>query len=94
VLSLVAVHGLNVFGKTNAFAVRTWVSGRPSEEVLWLKDLLPQQLPNARVLLFGYNSNVGLNTSTAGLSGAAENLLARLRVKRQVGIIHLECISS
>lgn len=87
-LSLVAVHGLNVFGKANAFGVRTWIAGKPSEEVLWLKDLLPDYLPDARVLLFGYNSNVGMNTSTAGLSGAAENLLARLRVKRQVRMIH------
>jgi hypothetical protein len=87
-VDLVAVHGLNVLGKTNAFGVRTWTwtgirDKGEEEEVLWLKDLLPQQLPNARVLLFGYNSAIGLNTSTSGLSGAAENLLARLRVKRQ-----------
>ncbi|KAI9859462.1 MAG: hypothetical protein M1824_003803 [Vezdaea acicularis] len=89
VASLVAVHGLRIpfnippWKDEHAFGVKTWVAGKPNKEVLWLKDLLPDRIENARVLLFGYNSNVGLDTSTAGVSGAAENLLAKLKNKRQ-----------
>jgi hypothetical protein len=68
----------------HAFGVMTWIAGEPGEEVLWLKDLLPFKVKNARVLLFGYNSNVGLDTSTAGVTGAADDLLAKLKIKRKV----------
>jgi hypothetical protein len=50
---------------------------------LWLKDFLPSQLPNARVLLFGYNSNVAFETSIAGVREQAVNLLNRLASKRE-----------
>jgi hypothetical protein len=44
---------------------------------------LPSQLPNARILLFGYNSNVAFETSTAGVWEQALNLLDRLASKRE-----------
>lgn len=62
----------------------TWIAGEPGHEVLWLKDLLPSRVQHARVLLFGYNSNAGLETSTAGVTGAADDLLAKLKIKRKV----------
>jgi hypothetical protein len=61
-------------------AEATWTSG----DKLWLRDFLPRQLPKARVLLFGYNSNVAFETSTAGVREQAENLLNRLKGKRKV----------
>jgi hypothetical protein len=48
-----------------------------------LKDFLPSQLPNARILLFGYNSNVAFETSIAGVREQAVNLLNRLASKRE-----------
>jgi triacylglycerol esterase/lipase EstA (alpha/beta hydrolase family) len=40
-------------------------------------------LPNARILLFGYNSNVAFETSIAGVREQASNLLNRLASKRE-----------
>lgn len=92
--SIVAVHGLNIpingkAWKAESFGINTWVSDDPNKpgnakfKKLWLKDFLPESFPRARVMVFGYNSNVGLNTSTAGVAGAADDLLAKLRHKRR-----------
>jgi triacylglycerol esterase/lipase EstA (alpha/beta hydrolase family) len=40
-------------------------------------------LPNARILIFGYNSNVAFQTSIAGVREQAVNLLNRLASKRE-----------
>ncbi|KAI9924003.1 hypothetical protein MW887_007461 [Aspergillus wentii] len=77
-IDIVAVHGLNPKNK-DYHAERTWMSG----EKLWLRDFLPHQLPRARILLFGYNSNVGIQSSSAGVREQAQNLLNRLRLERQ-----------
>ncbi|OTA69235.1 hypothetical protein K449DRAFT_305367, partial [Hypoxylon sp. EC38] len=49
---------------------------------LWLKDFLPKRLPHARILLFGYNSNVAFGTAAAGVREHAENLLNLLEESR------------
>ncbi len=49
---------------------------------MWLQDSLPEQLPNARILLFGYNANVVFGRSTAGVTENAGNLLNRLDLER------------
>jgi hypothetical protein len=71
------VHGLNPTN-TEFHAEATWTSAGK----LWLKDFLPDHLPNARVLLFGYNSNVAFKTSNAGVREQADNLLNWLHLKR------------
>ncbi|KAI9681249.1 MAG: hypothetical protein M1817_002531 [Caeruleum heppii] len=74
---IVAVHGLNPTS-TEHHAEATWTAnGR-----LWLRDFLPAQLPQARILLFGYNANVAFESSVAGVRGQAENLLNRLDLAR------------
>ncbi|KAL1965118.1 hypothetical protein VTN77DRAFT_6031 [Rasamsonia byssochlamydoides] len=78
-IDIVAVHGLNPKDK-EFHAEETWKSGNK----LWLRDFLPEQLPRARILLFGYNSNVGFQTSAAGVREQAINLLNRLWIERQV----------
>jgi hypothetical protein len=78
--SIVAVHGLNPTNKED-HAQATWTA---SNNKMWLKDFLPSQLPTARILLFGYNANVAFETSIAGVTEYAENLLNRLRGKRRV----------
>ncbi|RDW57313.1 hypothetical protein BP5796_12763 [Coleophoma crateriformis] len=93
-IDIVAVHGLNIPfhgkpGKGESFGINTWVAGESDKpghakfKKLWLKDFLPDRFPRARVMIFGYNSNVGLNTSTAGVAGAADDLLAKLTHKRR-----------
>jgi triacylglycerol esterase/lipase EstA (alpha/beta hydrolase family) len=76
-ISIVAVHGLNPTNK-QLHAEHTWTLG----DKLWLRDFLPSKLPHARVLLFGYNSNIAFETSIAGVREQAANLLNRLSHKR------------
>ncbi|KAI9774757.1 MAG: hypothetical protein M1839_001624 [Geoglossum umbratile] len=77
--SIVAVHGLNPTNK-DCHAEMTWTAFNQN---MWLKDFLPKKLPTARILLFGYNSNVAFQTSIAGVREQAENLLNRLNGKRR-----------
>jgi protein SERAC1 len=77
--SIVAVHGLNPINK-EYHAEQTWTAG----DNLWLRDFLPKRAPTARVLLFGYNSNVAFETSTAGVLEQSESLLNQLKFKRAV----------
>ncbi|KAI1372216.1 hypothetical protein F4677DRAFT_433331 [Hypoxylon crocopeplum] len=78
-VDIVAVHGLNPLDK-QSHAEATWTAG----EKLWLRDFLPKRVPNARILLFGYNSNVAFQTATAGVREQAENLLNRLEESRNM----------
>ncbi|KAI9701793.1 MAG: hypothetical protein M1836_001137 [Candelina mexicana] len=78
-VDIVAVHGLNPTN-TESHAYLTWTG---SNDKLWLKDFLPERLPRARVLLYGYNSNVAFGSSTAGVWDFADNLLERLYYKRK-----------
>jgi triacylglycerol esterase/lipase EstA (alpha/beta hydrolase family) len=77
-ISIVAVHGLNPTNK-EFHAEHTWTAG----DKLWLRDFLPSKLPQAHVLLFGYNSSVAFETSIAGVREQAANLLNRLTLKRE-----------
>ncbi len=68
------MHGLN----GNAFT--TWAA-QPGG-FFWPKELLPQLIPIARIMTFGYNANV-LNDSIEGrIAEFAENLLAELSAER------------
>ncbi len=51
---------------------------------MWLKDFLPNDLPNARIMLFGYNANVAFEPSTSGIHDQAEDLLGKLDLERLV----------
>lgn len=77
--SIVAVHGLDPLGR-KLHAEATWTAGN----ALWLRDFLPQRIPNARILLFNYNANVAFQTSTAGVLEQAESLLNQLEFARAV----------
>lgn len=82
-IDIVAVHGLNPF-KNTSNAMSTWTSDNGK---MWLQDegFLPTQIPNARIMLFGYNSNVAFTSSNAGLTQQATNLLHLLGLRRGVG---------
>ncbi|KAI0440580.1 hypothetical protein F4803DRAFT_577497 [Xylaria telfairii] len=66
---IIAVHGLG------GHALKTWTDG----EKLWLRDLLPWDLPEARVLTFGYDSSFLFQGAKADISGFALQLLESIR---------------
>lgn len=47
VFSIVAVHGLN------GHREKTWTK----DDINWLRDFLPSDIPNARILTWGYDAN-------------------------------------
>jgi len=55
---------------------------------MWLKDLLPQELPNARIMTFGYAATVLGNTSTAGVRDNARSLTQLLQDEREDNVCH------
>ncbi|KAJ9496115.1 hypothetical protein H2202_008361 [Exophiala xenobiotica] len=56
-IDIVAVHGLG------GDAIDTWT--HPKSKAFWLKDFLPQQVPDARIMTFGYNAHAAFGQSTA-----------------------------
>jgi len=80
----VAIHGLNP-SNADFHPENTWTAD-DKNKTIWLSDpnFLPKHLPNARVLLFGYNSNVAFSTSTTGVMEQAANLLDHLERERSV----------
>lgn len=72
VVDIVAIHGLG------GHAYNTWTD----REKLWLRDFLPSQIPNARIMSYGYNSAVAFSKSVAGIEEFAEDLLNRLDNER------------
>jgi hypothetical protein len=75
VLSVVAVHGLNGDPKN------TWTSRKT--HAFWLKDFLPQDVPDARVMTFGYNADAAFGNTTADIIDHAKGLLTSLVDKRE-----------
>lgn len=72
---IVAVHGL--YGDPKS----TWTS--PQTNAFWLKDFLPQDVPNARVMTFGYNTDAAFGNTTAEIIDYAKSLLSSLIDKRE-----------
>ena len=46
---------------------------------MWLRDSLPQDLPNLRILLYGYESGLVGSESALNISGIAETFIGHLR---------------
>ena len=68
-----AVHGLQ------GDAYKTWEYGNGT---LWLRDLLPGEIPSARIMTFGYNSTIAFSNSVARIEDIALDLLNRLGAQR------------
>lgn len=81
--SIVAVHGLNGNAK------KTWTD--PGSGTCWLEHLLPDALPRARIMTFGYDSRLAFSRSRAGLDNFARDLLNRLRMVRVNSEVWLHC---
>ena len=72
-VDVVAVHGLQ------GHAFETWEHGN---HTIWLRDLLPAELPFAYIMTFGYDSVVAFSNSVAKIEDKALELLNRLSKKR------------
>jgi hypothetical protein len=79
-LSIVAVHGLN------GHCEKTWTAGNGVNSVNWLRDLLPHDLPNARILSWGYDANTHSRSrvSCQYLFDHARTLVSDLCLERQI----------
>ena len=72
-VDVVAVHGLQ------GDAYKTWTH---ENRTLWLRDMLPAEVPNARIMTFGYESAWAFSNSVSGIEHKALDLLNRLSAKR------------
>ncbi|KAA6408178.1 MAG: Kinesin light chain [Lasallia pustulata] len=75
-LDIVAVHGLNGHHE------KTWTTNN----VNWLRDLLPSDIPNARILSWGYDANTHSTSQISGhyLYNHATTLVSDLCLKRRL----------
>ena len=64
-----AIHGLG------GDAYTTWTDPTGN---MWLRDSLPQDLPNSRIWTYGYDSALAWSRSTSGIQDFARDLLERL----------------
>lgn len=77
IIDIVAVHGLNGHYR------KTWTAlSEGAKGECWLQDFLPEQIPNARIMSFGYNSAVQFSKSVADIGTFAEGLLEDLMARR------------
>lgn len=70
---IIAIHGL---GGT---AHKTWTH---ENGILWLRDIVPNELPGVRIYTFGYDSSFAFSKGTGTLSDFAKNLLEAIRLER------------
>lgn len=73
-VDIVAIHGLMGDLRT------TW----ETDGVLWLRDLLPKDLPEARVFSYGYNAEVFNTLGTARWNAYAREMLNILKTELKV----------
>lgn len=75
VIDIVAIHGLN------GHREKTWTA---NNNVLWLKDLLPEKIPNARIIVWGYDSSTHSTNpiSAQYLHDHADTLISDLCLER------------
>ncbi|KAH0492276.1 hypothetical protein TgHK011_007237 [Trichoderma gracile] len=78
-VDIVAIHGLNGHYKN------TWIDEKTGCNWLSDKSCLPKDIPNARILSFGYNSVTYFSRSNTDIRDFASTLLAALRAKRRTG---------
>jgi hypothetical protein len=79
-VDIFAVHGLGGHYEDTW----TWTPANPKSDTPcnWLKDLLPAEIPNARIMSFGYNSAVARSRSIGDISTFAEQLVQLVRLER------------
>lgn len=74
-IDIVAVHGLG------GDSIQTWT--HPKSHAFWLKDFLPHEIPEARIMTFGFNADAAFGKSTSDVIDHAKSLLSSLVDKRE-----------
>ncbi|RAL08889.1 LipA and NB-ARC domain protein [Aspergillus homomorphus CBS 101889] len=79
-IDFVFVHGLNPRGRSD-HPFETWTH---QNGTFWPRDFLPQDIPQARIFVYGYNSNITnpQSMSTASVKDHANTLLNLLDLER------------
>lgn len=78
-----AVHGLNPSSNSDEdHAFNTWRKSSGDHEKLWLRDNLPGESPEARVLLYIYNASLFLGGERGRFVDQANMFLEDLRLER------------
>lgn len=73
--SVVAIHGLG------GDSIQTWTHRQTG--VYWPRDLFPQDVADARVMVFDYNAAMAFGKSTADIADHAKDLLSSLYDQRE-----------
>jgi hypothetical protein len=86
--SFIFVHGLNPSGR-NDHPFQTWTH---SNGKFWPKDFLAEDMPCARVFVYGYNSNItnAQTMSTSSIKDHANTLLNLLDMERGPQMVRQE----
>lgn len=74
-VDVVIVHGLN------GHPITSW--SNPVTKAFWPKDFLPLDIPEARVMTYGYNADAAFGNTTADIVDHAKDLLGSLVDKRE-----------
>jgi triacylglycerol esterase/lipase EstA (alpha/beta hydrolase family) len=81
--SIIVVHGLNPRSKKDtAHAWDTWCTPPGPQGRLWLRDDLPQYVPESRIFLYEYNSTAAYGKDRDTFNGKANELLEAIRIER------------
>jgi hypothetical protein len=85
--SIIALHGLD------AESPKTWIAWKldgesDSGDVHWLKDrhMLPDVMPDSRILTYDWNANYDKAASSDTFVGQAETLLDRIYLNRKTTV--------
>jgi hypothetical protein len=85
--SIIAVHGLNPRSKNDIdHAWDTWRTPSGPQGRLWLRDDLPQHVPETRIFLYEYNSTAVYGKDKDTFIGKANELLEAIRIERRHGV--------
>lgn len=81
--SIIAVHGLNPRSKNDRdHAWDTWRKPSGFQGRLWLRDDLPEHVPETRIFLYEYNSTAVYGKDRDTFIGKANELLEAIRIER------------
>ncbi|KAI5922299.1 hypothetical protein F4810DRAFT_711663 [Camillea tinctor] len=76
-VDIIAVPGLN----SHPFG--SWKTKSPGHDDVWLRDYIPRDLPQARVLLYGYNSPLKTNNKLLSIMSLGETLTENINAFRR-----------
>jgi hypothetical protein len=68
-VDIIAIHGLN------GDAYTSW---EHENGTLWLRDLLPKDIPGSRIFTYGYPSQLLFSSSVAGVRDYSQRLLSSI----------------